>query len=677
MRGRLLLALGLAALAGCRQPPAETAAVSAASRPDLLLITLDTTRADAMGWEEGGVDTPALEALAARGRVFSRAFTTAPMTLPAHASMLTGLYPADHGIHENSRYLGADRELLAERLAARGYRTAAFVSGLPLSRQFGLARGFTHYDDELGTAAERDAAATTDRALAYLDAAPPGPLFLWVHYFDPHEPYEPPEPYRSRYPGEPYRAEIAFMDQHLGRLVRAFESRGERTGGAAILVAGDHGEGLGDHGERLHGNLLYQGVMRVPLVIAGDGVAAGRSDRPVSVRRIFDTLLELAGEERDHDLLAEDDETVLAEAMKPFLQYGWQPQVMAARGDLKVIRSGSVEIFDLAADPDESENLEGRVRPPRELLRPLIDYPLPGTGAAVNGPAPSQEDLERLAGLGYVTWRGETPRRDDAPDPKDMTDLFADLDRGSAVFVRGDYEQAREIFDRVLARDPENLMVCVRLAVANSLLGDGDRALELFERAREIAPGSADVRHYLALHLLRAGREDEAGALLETVLAEQPRRLPALEALARIRQAQDRPREAAKLLERVAVIDTDNPVPLLRLGEARMALADSKGAIRAFEKARGLQGDEEFAHDLELGVCYLADRQPLKARDALDRVPRSHPAYPMALFKRAQVSVLLSEPDREERVRLAYRLADDMTRPLIENEALFRDFALR
>lgn len=629
-----------------------------------------------MGWEDGGVETPALEALAAHGRVFSRALTTAPMTLPAHTSMLTGLYPADHGIHENSRYLGADQELVTERLAARGYQTAAFISGLPLSRQFGLARGFAHYDDELGTAAERDAAATTDRALAYLADAPPEALFLWVHYFDPHEPYEPPEPYRSRYPDEPYRAEIAFMDHHLGRLVRAFESRGEQRE-AVVLVAGDHGEGLGEHGERLHGNLLYQSVMRVPLVIAGDGVTPGRTDRPVSVRRIFDTLLALAGEEREQSLLAEVEETVLAEAMKPFLQYGWQPQVTAARGDLKVIRSGAVEIFDLAADPNETENLEGRVRPPRELLQPLLDYPLPGTGAAVDGPEPSQEDLERLAGLGYVTWRGETPRRDDAPDPKDMTDLFADLDRGSAVFVRGDYEQAREIFDRVLARDPENLMVCVRLAVANSLLGNGGRALELFDRAREIAPGSTDVRHYLALHLLRVGRGDEAAALLETVVAEQPRRLPALEALARIRQTQDRPHEAAKLLERVAVIDTDNPTPLLRLGEARMALADSKGAIRAFEKARGLQGDGEFSHDLELGVCYLADRQPVKARDALDRVPRSHPAYPMALFKRAQVSVLLSEPDREERVRLAYRLANDVTRSLIESEALFRDVAFR
>ena len=164
-------------------------------RPSILLVTLDTTRADSMGFESDAVETPTLDGLAARGVRFSQAWTTVPMTLPAHTSMLTGLYPAEHGIRENSRFLDDDRTLLAERLRDAGYATAAFVSGYPLKRRFGLARGFDHYDDDMGKGnAERAAGPTTQRALKYLEAKARGPVFVWVHYFDPHDPYVPPEP---------------------------------------------------------------------------------------------------------------------------------------------------------------------------------------------------------------------------------------------------------------------------------------------------------------------------------------------------------------------------------------------------------------------------------------------------------------------------------------------------
>ena len=639
--------------------------------PSILLVTLDTTRADSVGYESPAVETPALEALARRGQVFSQAYGTAPMTLPSHASMLTGLYPAEHGIHENGRTLSEDSEVLAGLLREAGYATAAFVSGFPLSRQFGLARGFGHFDDHLGEGTERSAAETTQKALAYLRQAGDGPVFLWVHLFDPHEPYAAPEPFRSRYPKDPYLAEIAAMDREVGRLVEAFEARFSEQG-TKLLVVGDHGEGLGDHGETYHGNLLYQGVMRVPLIVAGTGISAGRRDHAVSVRRVFDTVLHWAGLGGEKHFLSGVREVILAEAMKPLLQYGWQPQVMAVGEGIKVIRSGGLEVYDLRSDPGETKNLAGSLDLDREVRRALREYPLPGGDDGAEEAEPlSREDQERLASLGYAAPAGRAPQRADAPSPRQMTHLFGSLDRGSGLFVRQRYEEAIPVYEEVLAADPENLMVTVRLAVASSVLGRDERALELFERARSIDAGSLDLRHYLAMHHFRAGEWEDAAPLFESVLAGMPRRLPALESLARIREKQGRIEEAMSLLARAAALQKAPSKTLVRLGDLRMSRGDTAGAIDAYEEAwqhrRG-----SFERFLELGVLHLAAGRPAEARDFLDQVPPSHPGYPMALFKRAQVSVLLNEPDRAERIRRARDNADATTGPLILRETLFQ-----
>ncbi len=659
------LAAAVAACSGpAPEPPPE------APRPSILLVTLDTTRADRVGAEAAAGATPALTALAARGRWFSHAYATAPTTLPAHASMLTGLVPAEHGLHENGRRLADGHPLAAERLGAAGYHTAAFVSGFPLDRRFGLARGFDRYDDQMDEGgAERGAAETTRRALAWLEGEARRPAFLWVHYFDPHDPYEPPEPFRSRFADDPYQGEIAAMDDAVGRLLAGFERFA--GGGHRILVAGDHGEGLGEHGEALHGNLLYQGTMRVPLVIAGDGVEPARVDHPVSARRVYDTLLAWTGQGAG-GLLDAPPETVVGEAMKPHLQYGWQPQVMAVRGRIKVIRSGEIEVYDVVADPAESDDLAGRLTVEPAIKRALAGYPLPGEQAVAPAAGADREAAERLAALGYIDWGAPQPRRTDAPSPRAMTHLFAELDRASGLFSRGDYRRAIPVLARILEHDPGNLGACLRLAAAHSLVGESRQALAWFERAAAIAPDSLDRLHYLALHHLREDDIEAAEPLLERVLAATPDRLTALEAMDRIRERQGRPAEAAAYLERVIRLRRPSAAELERLGGLRMATADTAGAIRAFERARELAG-EEFGSYLELGVCYLADRRFAEARDALDRVPPSHPGYPMALFKRAQVSVLLGEPDRAERIRRARELANETTRALIAGERLFAD----
>jgi len=659
------LALGLGLVACGPRPGPQPSA----PRPSILLVTLDTTRADAIGPEARGVVTPAFDALAARGRLFRQAYASAPETLPSHASMLTGLYPAGHGVRENGRALAAGHVRLAERLQQAGYRTAAFVSAFVLARRFGLQRGFDVYDDELPPGGvERGAAATNERVLAWLrgDARP---LFLWVHYFDPHAPYAPPEPFRSLHPKDPYRGEVAAMDAQLGRLLRAFEER--ISGPRAIVVVSDHGEGLGDHGELQHGNLLYQSTMRVPLALVGPGLAPGVSDTPVSTRRVFHTVLDWAGLDPSLSLRGDTPEVVLGEAMRPFLAYGWQPQAMAVEGRTKAIRAGETEVFDVVADPDESRDLSGSAELSRALRTALKEYPAPALGPPPVADALGDEERLKLASLGYVAAAVAPVVREGAPRPAAMVHLFARLDEASSLFVRGEYARVAPLLEGILKDDPGNLDAALRLATARSALGQESQAEAAFERARGIAPRSPDVRAYLALHYARGRRWEEAVPLLEQVLAESPERLPALEALATLRERQGRRDEALVLYQRIHALRRPLASELVRVGELAMTLGRTDLALQAFEEARREQGPD-FRHDLELGVLYLDVRRFADARDALDRVPRAHPAYPMALFKRAQVSVLLKEPDRSERIAAARRGADATTRPLIERERLFR-----
>jgi arylsulfatase A-like enzyme/tetratricopeptide (TPR) repeat protein len=648
-RFKALRGLGFCLLlaAGCHRSPAprETPQTRGIVRPSILLVTLDTTRADSIGPEAAGVQTPAFNAIAARGRRFRQAYATVPETLPSHTSMMTGLYPGGHGVHENARYLAASVPVAAERLQQAGYRTAAFVSSFVLARRFGLARGFDVYDDTLGAENERSSRDTTDAALAEIARGSDKPRFLWVHYYDAHYPYEPPEPYRSRYAARPYLGEIAAMDEQLGRLVQAFERQAK--GPVGIAIAADHGEGLGDHGEAQHGDLLYQSTMHVPLVLAGPGVDPGVSDTPVSTRRIFHTLMDWAGVDSAQSLRSADEaaaDPVLGEAMKPFLEYGWQPQVMAVAGRYKTILAGSIDTYDVAADPGETRNLGSGVELPRGMRKALEDYPVPSPDVAR---APDNLDADakrRLASLGYVGATAAPAVRKGAPRPADMTPLLATLEKASALFAAGRYAEAIPILERVLAADPYNLDAVLRLATAHSSMGHEPQAIELFQRAAALSPKSQDVRTYLGLHYARTRDWARAVPLLEQVVAESPDRLTAVEALAALKARQ---------------------------GQLAMDAGQTSDAIAAFERARALQPGA-FKNDLELGVLYLAARRYEDAKAALDRVPATDPGSPMALFKRAQVSVLLNEPDRLERIETARRKADGTTRPLIARERLFQ-----
>ncbi|HEX3578063.1 MAG TPA: sulfatase-like hydrolase/transferase [Thermoanaerobaculia bacterium] len=681
MNRKFIACITMVAAAGCHK---EAPAPPFHQRPSILFVTLDTTRADAAGPEAVGVTTPSFNALAARGRRFRWAYATVPQTLPSHTSMLTGLYPAGHGVHENARHVADTQTLISERLHAAGYRTAAFVSSFALAKRFGLARGFDIYDDELpGGQPERNARQTTDRVIEFLRASGSSrttdnrqpttdvrqPLFLWVHYYDPHYPYTPPEPFRSRYPKQPYYGEVSFMDDQLGRLASAFQQ--QVKGPIAIVLVGDHGEGLGEHGEQQHGDLLYQATMHVPLVLVGPGVVSGVSETAVSTRRIFHTILDWAGIDATNSLLKSDAEVVVGEAMKPFLDYGWQPQVMAVDGNRKAILAGRLEVYDVAADPGETRDLAAAANVSRQSRAALHDYPIPSVDAQQSASNLSSEEQRKLAALGYVSSVAKPVIRADAPRPVDMAPMFPILDEAARLFVHEQYAQAIPLLEQILVKDPHNLDAALRLATSHSALGHEQAAFAAYRRAEVIAPNSADVRTYMALHYAHTSEWQKAVPMLERILAESPDKVPALEALALLREREGQIDDAVRLRQKLYTLRSPTSAELSHLGAMQMALGQTEPAIESFEKARALEG-ASFKHDTELGVLYLAAQRLDDARTALDRVTPSDPNYPMALFKRAQVSVLIHEPDAPSRIAAARAHADSTTRELIAHERLFQ-----
>jgi arylsulfatase A-like enzyme len=338
--------------------------------PDVLLVSIDTLRAD----HATPALMPSLTALAARGLRFTAARTVAPLTLPAHTSLMTGLYPPRHGVRLNGvRGISPAVRTLAQAFKDAGYDTAAFVGAFVLDRRFGLSQGFAEYDDRIARPAsaterleaERRGGDVADRALAWLRQQPPAserPVFLWVHFYDPHAPYVPPAAARARAGGDAYSGEVSYADEQLGRVIAAFESAGRHD--LVVAVVGDHGESLGEHGEPGHGMLLYEGALRIPVVLAGRGISRGERAEPVSLVDVAPTVLARAGvgalpDIDGRDLLAggepDSSREVYGETEYPRTA-GWSPLSMVANARWKLVEAPSPELYDITADGGESSN---------------------------------------------------------------------------------------------------------------------------------------------------------------------------------------------------------------------------------------------------------------------------------------------------------------------------------
>lgn len=550
---RTVLLLTMVSLAACGGPsaPAESpaAAPPAPAGPprSVVLVTIDTLRADRLTTDIA----PTLSALAAEGVRFTAARTAVPLTLPSHTTLLTGQRPPQHGVRLNGQTLAADVPTLATALSGAGYRTAAFVGAYALDRRFGLARGFSTYDDQVTRdwdaaerlEAERPAGAVVDAAIAWLDRAPADPFFLWVHLYDPHAPYAPPEPYRTRFAGRPYDGEIAYADAEAGRLLTRVRAR-ERGAETVVVVAGDHGEGLGDHGEATHGMLAYDATLRVPLIVHAPGLAATVQAAPVSLADVAGAVLRLsqsgaslpAASTRDlfdGDAAAE----VYAETEYPAVA-GWHPLRVLAGASRKLIRSSAIEFYDVAADAGETTDLAARdTAAARAAVARLTALQGPAKAAA----GPSAEAQARLRSLGYASGPSAQALAENAPNPSTVIGAWTRFERATAlppgpaavaalealtrehpegyVFVTG-YARALAALGRhadaaralkaAVARFPQDAPLFHDLAVAAREAGDATEALKAEQAALALDDSYAAAHHGLGLLYAEAGRGGEA-----------------------------------------------------------------------------------------------------------------------------------------------------------------------
>ena len=459
-------------LAGCHRARSET---EGRARPrNLLLLTLDTTRPDRLGCYGSATGaTPRLDALAARGARFEEAVAPVALTRPSHATLLTGLEPRQHGVWSNGPYrLEPGFTTIAERLAERGFSTAAVASSFVLGRSFGLDQGFARYDDAFAEVPGADPEKTADAAEMIASSwiggnALPPPFFLWVHFYDPHDPYVAPEPHASRFRSDPYTGEVAFMDAAIGRLVDALDAGGLAAQTLVVAVA-DHGEGLGEHGEPTHGYFLYDSTLRVPLVLAGPGVPPGLVvSGSVTLADLAPTLLEAVGLEPGPGVAGRSFWSELPRGRvgaRPALlenpaihrQFGWA-ELAALRADgWKWIAAPIPELYDLTTDPGELRNLADSEAARAALLRDRLARMRAGPPAPGQARGLSPEQEERLAALGYVSSGAHDSDLSSGPDAKSVASVIPDVERLIEARRADRTPEIRSCADAILARDPTN-----------------------------------------------------------------------------------------------------------------------------------------------------------------------------------------------------------------------------
>ncbi len=600
---------------------------------DVVLITIDTLRADSLGFAGNSkVATPVIDRLAAAGRVFSFAHAHNVVTLPSHANILTGRYPYQHGVHENSGFeLADDVPTLATLLAEAGYATGAFVAAYPLDARYGLGRGFDVYNDDylVGSRptefvmAERRGDEVVALAKDWWQDQAGKPRFLWIHLYDPHAPYTPPEPFASRYASEPYLGEVAATDAFLEPLLAPILANND--GSTLVIFTSDHGESLGEHGELTHGLFAYEATLKVPLVLWGRGVTVGVDETSVGHVDIFPTVLEAANVEIPDGLpgkrLPLSDSTTAPlrtlyfEALSGSINRGWAPLHGMLEARQKLIRLPLPELYDLATDPMEAHNLADSQRREANRLRGLIPPEAlqpPSRGRI------SDEEIRRLRSLGYVA-SSATGKVSFTPenDPKNLIAIDRKLHRVVALYMERHLAESATLAREIIAERPtmaiayEHLSEALReqgriaeaitaleAALANGIshpgvvrqlalsLAEGGRSAEAVRLLAHTADGQdIDDLNALAVAHYSARSFDSAATVLERLLSFDAENTKALETLGAVALSQGKVNEAQRHLERAVEINPALPFSWTTLGVVRSRLGDNAGALAAWQRA--------------------------------------------------------------------------------------------
>lgn len=621
----------------------------------VVLITLDTTRADRLGAYGGDPSlTPRLDRLAGEGVLFERCLTTAPITLPAHASILSGLDPIAHGARVNGAFaFDPSNPSLVEAMRSDGFRTGAFVSAFPLDQQFGLDHGFEVYDDVRldrdgapdADALERRGDETVRAALGFVDDVGSMPLFLWVHLFDPHAPYEAPAPFSERF-DDPYAAEVAYVDHCVGLLLDGLAERG-RLEDALVVVVADHGEGLGEHGESTHTVFCYDTTLHVPWIVwSKDRLAPRRVAETVSVASVAPTVLDLldldvppamaapswADAVRGHAAVRRD-EVVYFESQAPQFYYGFAPLAGVEAGGAKLIFAPRPELYRPGTDPGERHNLFDSEPQVASALKRRLDEHVRrhATDRGVSAPLSPQAE-ERMRQLGYVTAAATSDG--DGRDPKDGIGIVEALqaaalrsrdDRDGAIaelqtLVRdepavaeafemlgdllagaGRFEEAAADYGRARELRPKNPELYVKEGeVLGGAMGRVEEAESRFRVALDLDPTHVRARVQLGLLFLRSERIDAAKRRFDEVLARNPDVVPARIGRAECLLLQGNVRLADQDLRHAVEGDATNVHALWRLVETCVRLKNLEDALAFEARLRALGDERGWASAIEL-----------------------------------------------------------------------------
>jgi arylsulfatase A-like enzyme/predicted Zn-dependent protease len=641
---------------------ATNAQGTAPARPNVLIITVDTLRPDALGWAGGKNSTPHIDALAGEGFRFPGAVAPVPLTLPSHSALMTGWWPRRLGLRDNGQLLPPSVPTLAEAFKKSGYQTAAFVSGYPLDSAFGLDRGFDHYDDALVRGEEGDlerpADATAGAFVSWVGAAR-APWFAWVHFYDPHYPYLPPPPHRRAGARGTYDGEVAFVDAAIGQMRQAL---GASSAPLLTVFTADHGESLGEHGEGTHGFFIYDSTVLVPLVFHLPGrVTSASSAMPARLIDVGPTVLRLAGVPAPgpmdgvslHAQLAGGParpEPAYVETQQPWVSYGWAPLRAMRHGAWKLIEAPRPELYDLAADPGETRNLFAAQAARAESLRRLLDRAesLPAASA------PRLEDpeaMERLRALGYV---GSAPASGAAPaaglrDPKDAGPLRDKLTQADLLFRRRQFAAALAPLDDVLAQERDNRFALYRAGVSHTELGRLARALPLLGRLVRLDPLNPEGRTALADALVRARRPADSVPHWLEATRLQPRRADHWANLGSALGLARREKDAADALAQAVRLQPRDPALLIRLGFAEAAGGRPADAARHLLAAADLAGPA-FPHAGALGVLLARQGRAEEARTWLARAGRQDGDFAEARY---QLALLEADAGRSDAARAA------------------------
>ena len=652
---RRAILLSALAFVSCREAP------DVVGPRHVVLITIDTIRNDYVGYSGSGkVKTPHLDRLAEGGVAFTQTRSPVPLTLPAHASILTGAYPPAHGVRVNGRdRLSEKHETLAEILKNNGYATAAFVGAFVLDRRFGLAQGFEVYDDRMGAdvrllenvEAERDAGAVASAFSAWLgQKTSDQPFFAWLHFYDPHSPYNPPEPYRSEFPNDPYAGEVAYTDAMVGRVMDDLQSRGllERT---LVAVLGDHGEGLGEHEEESHSLLIYHSTLRVPFLLHAPGLIDGGS-KVEAVTQTVDvtpTLLDYLGLTPSTgqgvtlrpliDGGAALERPLYSESLYASAHLGWSELRGLERDGFRYIEAPRPELYDLGNDPGERVDLllaeRSRAREMRRELQRLAEELETGSGEA----AEIDSDTEaRLRSLGYVS-SSRPPQGQSVVDPKDKMAVWNEIQVGIHEYGQGNHVLASRILEKVLATEKDVPLAYETLGSLYMQIGRHAEAEALYREA--LARGMEDADFHMNLGLLHYRRREwsEAEKELRVALELDPQSVAAMVHLGNALRASGQLEESISQYRMSLALSPRYLYAFDGLGIAYSKLGRQEEALGSFREVVRLDPDGAQGH-FNLAVQLEQMGRTTEALESYNElIRRSGSGAPPELVRRAQAAV--------------------------------------